>query len=217
MVVNTPWQHYIIKNILNDNLLSEIISAANVLITNVKHSDTFIELVSSLDLGVPTTTVNSIVELADTFLDQYQQIISSFDNAILSPYGYVCKPQWGILKYTNESIHDDRYKDMSLNIRITGNGTSLYDDKLQLSTTINTANTGLLFCSNKNVTLHSINSSNAISVYLNIFFYKLDNWFDKDYVKDNIVTLNPKVLEWQKQMFAQGKLYRSPYNILDLL
>ena len=98
----------------------------------------------------------------------------------------------------------------SLNICVTNNsnGTNLFRDG-EYHSTISKTNTGLLFCSEKNVTLHNIDASESTIIYLNVFFYKIDPWYDDVYLKENIATLDQDVLKWQNTMFSQGKLFRS--------
>lgn len=217
-IINNPWKYIIIDEIFNNDDWVKIVESAEIVKKNYnKDGVQFVELIHSINNGVPESTAELIVNLADSILNDYKLIMSQFDVNI-SEYGYICKPQWGITKNILEEIHDDRYKDMSLNICITpdSNGTILYD-RNEYNSSINSTNTGLLFCSNKNITNHAVDATDNTVVYLNIFFYKIDSWLDNNYLTQNLPLLDPIVVEWQAKLFSSGKLYRCSTQLPDLL
>lgn len=211
-----PWPHSIIDNVIENSLFEEITDITDIFNSLGDGAHT-IELVNSIELGVSQQLSEKIVNFADNILNDYRMLFSQF-SLPASDAGYICKPQWCVIKNYIEPVHDDRYKDLSLSICIMTNnnsGIDLYVEDRFSNRVEFTQNAGVLFCSKKNVTSHSV-SSIGTQIFLNIYFYKLDEWINPTYRNLRLSELDNDVYSWQKRMIMDGKLIRTAYDIAEL-
>lgn len=224
-VIQTPWQHIIVEDILPPEILNAVNAAAKIMSPHIIDGEYSIDLADSIVFGVPAETVDLVSEYADQLLDIHKQVISKFDHMTFTEYGYFSDIRWGASKNQSSSIHDDKAnlnKMMTLVIYISPTddiGTSIYTTANETdyhSTVAWKPNTALLFCPQSNVTWHSFVSGDTPRITLNLYYKGLDPLFLNQDLQNNAVLTQPlDRIKWMLEKFEQNKLVRA-YNNVDV-
>ena len=96
-VITDPWEHIVIDNFLPVDIFNDISNAAKLLSPHVKKGHwRGIFLREAELLGVQKQTINTIINLTDTILDNIEDITKPFSHFNKSTSGYACMPKIAI-------------------------------------------------------------------------------------------------------------------------
>ena len=217
-VINSPWQHCYIDNVLPPELWDAVNEAATLMAPHVKQGSYSIDITESLDFGVPQSTIDMIVEYSDALLEIHKEVLGKFSHTSLTKHGYISDIRWNFSKNRLEPIHDDKAninKMMTFVIYVSPDrdtGTVIYTEPHEHgyhSTVPWTPNSGILFCPEDQVTWHTYQSGNTPRITLNLYYHGLDCWFESPEFRNNAVLKQRLTrIKWIRDMFENGKLYR---------
>lgn len=226
-VINDPWPHSIINQVMDEELWQCVEEATIALAPHILHGADSIDVRCSYEQGVLPSTINKIVDFADTLIDRHVEILSKFQHVKLSKYGYMMDLRWGFLKNQTDpffDIHTDTYnpsKKMTFIVYtspLKDCGTLTFSDMTTFDSEVPwEINSGLMFCPSE-TSWHSYKNYHAETprITLNFYFHEIDSWFDKQYREKTIERLGEARVEWFLSYFKQGKLIRTDYDFLGL-
>lgn len=219
-VIQEPWQHILIDNILPLHIWNAVKDAATIMSSSVTDGAYSIDIIDAKEYGVPQSTVDLIVDYTDSLLDIHKEVISKFDHMSFTEYGYLSDMRWSFSKNQLEPIHDDKAnlnKMMTFVIYVSpeeDTGTLIYTspdkDTGYHSTIPWKPNSGILFCPQHNVTWHTYVSGNTPRITLNLYYHGLDRWFlNEDFQNNAILKQRLDRIKWVRTKFEENKLVRA--------
>jgi hypothetical protein len=210
-VINHPWPHKIIDNIL-DPIAFEKIRQAAVFLSNVDKDDQYysdgIWPNEFVRLGLDQQLADDVTTIADQMLTINKTLLRQFPNHLESQVGYYNIPRFNYsIGKVNSSIHDEgRSKTMALVIYLIPEqtlGTRLYSGPAQENFVKEVEwkpNRAMLMMSQPGITWHSYVGTGAARYTLNLYFEKMESLSNLDNVR-----LERKI--WFYDMMGKDKLH----------
>lgn len=208
-IVQDPWPHKIIDNILTDDAFISICKEAEKLQKLAIHEprdSNGLWMFKAKELGLSKEIIDLIMELNVQLLSEYNNVLQDFPHAMSSKIGYFSIPRFNFIgPYVNGSIHDEgNSKTMALVIYLFPEhsiGTRLYktesNDSLTKTVEWN-PNRGFLMCSKPGVTWHSFHADSQPRMTLNFYYEKMEKI---EYVND----LGDNKQQWFWEEYAKGR------------
>jgi hypothetical protein len=212
-VINDPWPHKVIKNVLSQSALAAALKIVTELskIDKNEIEDT-LWIPDIIKITGLEKECDLIVDAADAIIKELDPILECFEDRQNSKLGYFNNPRFGITVENADDgeLHDEpSYKVMSLVIYLSPDksiGTLLYRENNEDSFAYEiewAVNNGLLFCTIPNKTWHKYITDSNRRFTLNFYFEKLESL---DMSRDSH---NIDHLLWLYDQFDKGKLIKT--------
>ena len=208
-VMQDPWPHKIIDDILSKDIFSVICKEAAKLEQMAIHEPrdpNGLWMFKAKELGLSNEVIDLIMELNLKLLLSFNEVLRDFPYAMFSKIGYFSIPRFNFIgPYVNGSIHDEGdSKTMALVIYLSPKesiGTKLYKNENYSSLTKTVdwkLNRGFLMCSNPGVTWHSFHADSQPRMTLNFYYEKIEKI---SYVNN----LDPQKADWFWKEYSLGR------------
>jgi|APGre2960657423_1045063.scaffolds.fasta_scaffold04400_5 hypothetical protein len=208
-IIQEPWPHKIIDNILTEDTFIVICKEAaklEQLAMYEPRDPNGIWLFKAKELGLSDEIIDLIMELNVKLLSACNDVLQDFPQAMFSKIGYFSIPRFNFIgPNVNGSIHDEGdSKTMALVIYLFPEhsiGTKLYKTQSydSLTSVIEwKPNRGFLMCSNPNITWHSFHADHQPRMTLNFYYEK----FEKIGYVNN---LEPQKTDWFWKQYSLSR------------
>ena len=209
-IIQDPWPHQLIDNILTDDAYAKIIEGAEILGVNAKaepRDPNGLWMFKARELGVGQEVIDLVMKINKQLLLEHDKVLARYPKAMRSNIGYFSIPRFNFIgPNVTGTIHDEGdSKTMAMVIYLFPEktfGTRLYTDE-DYSTFVKEVewktNRAFLMCSDPGVTWHSFHSDDQPRMTINFYYEKMEKmgyinelgiekmeWFYDEFAKDNI-------------------------------
>ena len=209
-VVQEPWPHQLIDNVLSQEAYDKIMEGAQILAVNAKaepRDPNGLWMFKAKEFGVSDEVINLVMQMNKQLLLDHERVLAHYPKAMRSKIGYFSIPRFNFIgPDVTGTIHDEgESKTMALIVyRFPEKtyGTRLYTDEDYNTLVKETEwkpNRGFLMCSDPGVTWHSFHSDHQPRMTINFYYEKMEKM---SYIND----LGIDKMEWFYEEFAK-KLY----------